>query len=660
VKALNRSGFFAPARRPTAKFKSRPDRRGAASSPAKPGFQSMLFEWLQARQARKGGSALADRIARQAAPGTAANAQELFRRVECEVRIERLSFLKRAMFANAFKWRLIENGVASELVDELTQRLLLHHSLHKSDSAADADSAASMANRPPSGSPRHLLNCGDRCIATGAYAEAVTYYQEFLKVIPRHAEALNNLGAAHCKQGQYQEAEECFREAISINPKGAEAHSNLGNLLGARGLIAESEAWFRSAVKLKPNYVDARNSLAATLAFRGRLLDAKAQYRKIFKIAPDNASALSGMAHVAAIEGRFDEAERLYRRALKVCPKMPSAWAGLARIRKMTSSDSAWLEGAEQIVASGISPMDEAEMRFSMGKYCDDVRDFAKAFQNYRRANELSKTLARDYDGEARSNFVDNMIRTYSTEAISQIGGGGSSSAKPVFVVGMPRSGTSLAEQIIASHPAAKGAGELSFWSDAADKHQASTQQGGLAEPIRKVLAEEYLRELVAGPGDAPRIVDKAPGNGDYLGLIHSVFPNARIIYMRRDPIDTCLSCYFQQFAATLNFTNDLSDLAHFSREHQRLMAHWRAVLPPGSIIEVPYEALIADQESWTRNILEFIGLEWEDGCLDFHKTARPVVTSSYWQVRQKVYEHSVARWRNYEKFIGPLRGLKN
>jgi hypothetical protein len=205
----------------------------------------------------------------------------------------------------------------------------------------------------------------------------------------------------------------------------------------------------------------------------------------------------------------------------------------------------------------------------------------------------------------------------------------------------------------------AKGAGELEFWGDAAREHDAEIRRGQLSAPQRKSLAEAYLRTLTRDFADAVRVVDKAPTNADRLGLIHSVFPNARIIYMQRDPIDTCLSCYFQQFSTALNFTLDLSDLAHYFREHQRLVAHWRAVLPPGSMLDVPYEELVTDQPTWTRKILQFLDLEWDDRCLDFHKTKRSVVTASSWQVRQKIYAHSVGRWRKYEKFIGPLLQLR-
>jgi hypothetical protein len=252
------------------------------------------------------------------------------------------------------------------------------------------------------------------------------------------------------------------------------------------------------------------------------------------------------------------------------------------------------------------------------------------------------------------------MIRIYTPEALSEPQPGASASEMPVLVAGMMRSGTSLAEQIIASHPAVYGAGELPFWGDVVRQHEAAIRQRLLDEPTRKQLAAAYLRVLEARSGGARRVVDKNMFNATHLGAIHSVFPKARIISMRRDPIDTCLSCYFQQFSMSLNFTMALSDLAHYYREHQRLMDHWRTVLPAGSILEVPYSQLVADPERWTRRMLEFLGLEWDARCLDFHKTQRTVATASAWQVRQKMYGSSVQRWRHYTKFIGPLRDLRD
>ena len=195
---------------------------------------------------------------------------------------------------------------------------------------------------------------------------------------------------------------------------------------------------------------------------------------------------------------------------------------------------------------------------------------------------------------------------------------------------------------------------------NAARAHQSEMRQGILGEPARKKLAEEYLRVLERHCPGAQRVVDKTLINSDYLGFIHSVFPNARIIRMRRDPIDTCLSCYFQHFSTAMRFSMDLNDLADFYRVNQRLMNHWCSALPAGTILEVPYEELVVDQEAWTRKILDFLGLEWDERCLSFHETKRAVNTSSAWQVRQKIYTQSSGRWRNYEKFIGPLKGLRD
>jgi tetratricopeptide (TPR) repeat protein len=426
-----------------------------------------------------------------------------------------------------------------------------------------------------------------------------------------------------------------------------------------RGQLLEAQNSLRRALRSKPTDLSHRCNLGLTLVNLGRLQDARAQFEKVLKVAPRHAEALVGVGLVARAEGRFDEAEAMFNRALQVNPKLPVAWSALVGIRKMTSSDGAWLERAEEIAADGITPVEQATVRFAIGKYYDDVGQFDRAFKSYKRANELLKTLADKYRPDVATRFGDDLIRVYTRGSLAKAASGASTSMKPVFVVGMMRSGTSLVEQIIASHPAATGAGELAFWNEVVHKHDALIRQELLGEPLRKELAEGYLRTLARHSGGALRVIDKAPINSDFLGVIHSVFPNARIIYMRRDPIDTCLSCYFQPFSPVLNFTMDLSDLAHHYREHQRLMSHWRAVLPPGAILDVPYAELVADQEGWTRRILNFLGLEWDPRCLDFHRTTRPVVTASYWQVRQRVYSESVQRWRHYKRFIGPLLDLR-
>ncbi len=625
----------------------------------------MNIAWLRGREAAEIGAALADEFApRMASPvkGSAENnagglMAQLLQRADSEVRPLRLNFYKKAKFANSFKWRLLESGVAREVADGVTQSLVLHLSQRQSAELSQ-DAAAAPAKSVDRAAFQRLLHRAGKCLAQRAYDQAVALYEEALEMDPSNAEVFNNLGASLSFLGRYGEAEQCFRQSIAMKPDYVEPHGNLGSLLRQKGDFVGAEASLRHALKLRPTLTEARVDLGLTLTLLGRLRDARAYFVKVLKTAPRSVLALYGMGQIATLEGRFEEADATFRRIIEFDPKMPKAWAALARTRKMTPADGDWYRRAEEIASSGIDPLEEAELRFALGKYCDDVDDFDRAFQNFKRGNELLKAGAEAYDRKRQSRLIDDLSRVYSRDAISKIAATGSSSSKPVFVVGMPRSGTSLAERIIASHPAAYGAGELLFW-ETLILRDAGIRQAIMSESARSKVADQYLHILGGHSANALRVIDKAPVNSHLLGIIYSVFPNARVIYMQRNPIDTCLSCYFQRFSTNLNFTFDLSDLAHYYGEHQRIMAHWRAVLPRGFILEVPYEELVADQETWSRKLLEFIGLEWDPRCLEFHTNKRPVATASAWQVRQKIYRSSVARWRNYEKFIGPLKNLK-
>jgi tetratricopeptide (TPR) repeat protein len=635
----------------------------------------MLFKWLDARDATAIGNALADDLelrTESASPGKQHNdagadpsANDLrrflprfFQRVDREALPLRLNVFQRAKLANTFKWRLLEKGIAQDLVDELTQALVQR--LNPTPGAAvKAGKPVAHSPRRASGEVQTLLAKGDACMARGAWAEAVGYYEDLVSIDSRHAIARNNLGAAFCSLGRYADAEDQFRRAIGINTRMPDAYNNLGIVLRWRGRAIESEQPLRRALKLKPTFVDAQVNLAGSLVLLNRWREAKGLLEKALRSAPRHVAALVALGGIAGPEGRLGEAETLFKRAAEIDPRSPRAWAELARVRKMTPADAEWAKRAEEIAGGGLAPHDEANIRYAIGKYHDDVGDFARAFRSYRRANELQKMAADPYDRQALERFVDDMKRIYTREALAQAHAGASDSRRPVFVVGMPRSGTSLVEQIIASHPAATGAGELSFWSDAMRRHERTVRQELLDEPLRGKLSGAYLRLLAQHSQDAERIVDKATFNSEYLGVIHSVFPNARFIYLQRDPIDVCLSAYFQQLSQEMNFAMDLSDLAHYYHEHQRLVAHWRSVLPPGALLDVPYAQLIADQERWTRKILDFLGLDWNESCLDFTRTERTVMTSSFWQVRQKIYKTSVGRWHNYRKFIGPLAQLR-
>jgi tetratricopeptide (TPR) repeat protein len=568
-----------------------------------------------------------------------------------------------AKLLNAFRGRQLEKGVDAESALETTQTLVSHltPAQRRSLAAGVRAEAGNALERPKSESAHSLLKRAEQALKADHYAESVDLFRAYIQLKSPSAEVLNSLGAALFKLERLIEAEGEFRNAVRKDSNHAEAQSNLGMMQLSRGLFAEAEQSLRRAVKLTPGALASQVNLGCALLYLNRVEDARNQFERVLRIAPRNAEALYGLGLVAQFEGQFETAIGLFDRALEAQPNMARAWAASAGLRKLGSKDRLWLEKGEQFAsADGIPAIDRSNVHFALGKYYDDVEQHGKAFENYRLANEALKLVAVPYDRAARTGMVDDLIRVYTREAIAEaVASAPSDSNRPVFVVGMMRSGTSLVEQILASHPEVVGAGELNFWNTAVRKHEPTVRSGVLGPDLRKKLAREYLSQISSYTPKAQLVVDKATFNAGFLGVIHTVLPNVRIIYVHRDPVDTCLSCYFQALSPDLNFTMDLSDLAHYYREHRRLVAHWRSVLPPGCLLEVPYEELVADQANWTRRMLDFLGLPWDERCLRFHDTQRPVVTASFWQVRQKMYRGSIGRSRHYRKHIGPLLELK-
>jgi tetratricopeptide (TPR) repeat protein len=633
----------------------------------------MLLDWFNAHDAVEVGTSLADYYlptatpdaSRQRAALRSAHAgkdlQRFLQRAAHDVRPLKLNLFKRAKLLNSFKWRLLERGCDRSTVDNLTELLLLQIS---SGPMGATTANGAITARPTEGKALRrvpgLMAEAEARIAARDYQEAVARLEEVLAIKPRHALANANLGAAFVNLGRYVEADQALRRAMALDPNFGGAYLNLGNLLQLRGEFAASVDVLRRGVKKDPRNPEMLVCLGFALGVRREIKEAKGCFERALRLQPRNASALCGAGWVAGIEGRFDEAEKSYRSALEVDPHKVAAWAWLAHLRRMTPADKDWLEGVERTLASGVPPVEESRLRFAMGKYFDDTGEYPRAFEQFKRGNELFKKAVDPYDREARAKFVDDMTRVYSAQRLAQPPQGACESVRPIFVTGMPRSGTSLVEQIIASHPDAVGAGELDYWSEAAHRHGQAVRSDVPDALMAKRLADEYLRRLAGYSTDAKRVVDKSTFNSSHLGLIHAALPKAHIIYVRRDPIDVCLSCYFQDFANAMSWTMDLADLAHYYREHHRLMEHWRSVLPEGTLLDVSYAELVADPETWSRKIIEFIGLPWDPRCLEFHQTKRAVVTASHWQVRQKVYSSSVGRWKNYQKFIKPLLELRD
>jgi tetratricopeptide (TPR) repeat protein len=616
----------------------------------------MLLEWFNAREAMDVGAKLAHYVRVEPSKDWHKYAQRFRQRVAREAGSLKLNPFKRAKLLNSFKWTLKEHGFDSAVADQLTHEVLMQLCVPRTGPAT-ADSART-EGRSLKRIPALLAEAG-ALFADGKFAEAASRLEEVLTIDGRNADAYARLGAALCCLGRYGEAQQALRRAIAIKGACGAAHLTLGNLLRDRGEFAASETALRRAVKQDPRSPQALVSLGLTLGMRKQPSATRDCFERAQRLKPRDPAVLSSLAWLAGIEGRFEEAEKVCRAALEADSTHPGAWALLAGFRRMTDADGDWLEGAERTLARRLAPIEESKLRYAMGKYFDDLGKYSRAFEQYRRANELQKLAATPYDRSARTKLVDETIGAYTVERLARPVKGASDSPRPVIVTGMARSGTSLVEQIIASHPRAIGAGELDFWNVAAHTHRESMRGEAPDESLARKLGGSYLKVLEHHSANALRVVDKSTVNTDRLGLIHSLLPGARMIYLQRDPVDTCLSCYFQDFANVASFSLDLADLAHYYREHHRLISHWRSALPEGSLLLVPYAELVADPGTWSRRIVEFIGLEWDSRCLQFHQTARPVLTASNWQVRQPVYSRSVGRWENYKKFIGPLLELR-
>jgi tetratricopeptide (TPR) repeat protein len=488
----------------------------------------------------------------------------------------------------------------------------------------------------------------------GHFEASASRYRDLLSRMPGSGRLHANLGhVLHCL-GDFRAAVEHCRRAIELEPRLPEAHLHLGNSLLVLNALHEADGAYRAGLEVAPDHAALHTAHAMVERALGRLADAQASARRALALRPDAADTLALLGSLAIDHGRFDEAEELLRKALAVDPELPEALASLAALRKMSAADGAWRDAAERVLARGLAVAHAINLHHALGKYYDDVDERAAAFEHHRMGNELARRSRLRYDRAEMTQRVTRTLAAFDPDALTALGRGGIASELPVFVVGMPRSGTSLTEQILASHPQVHGAGELLYWIFAADAERAAPPEQRAATIA--ALGRAYLQGLATQAPDASRVVDKLPVNFRHIGLIHAALPGARFIHLERSSLDTCLSIYFQGFSAAHPYATDFGDLAHYYHEYRRLMAHWRAVLPPGRLLEVRYEDLVDDPEGWSRRMLAHLGLPWDPRCLEFHRTDRPVLTASNWQVRQPISKASVERWRRYEQFIGPLR----
>ena len=499
---------------------------------------------------------------------------------------------------------------------------------------------------------------------SGSYDAAIAHYAKAVAINPRSADVYERLGTVLHQVRRYQEAIECYRKALAIDPEDADAHNNLGLALQALDRHGEAVAHHEKALALRPEFGAAHNNLGRALQALNRHEEAIAQYRKAIAAGPPHASRYGNLGVALQEIGRLEEACLAFQQAIQLAPTVGQFYRNLADCKRFTVGDPqlTMIEQAAQDRAS-LPEQDRRQLLFALAKAFADIGEYDRSFACLLEGNALKRAQIK-YDEDKALNGFARIKAVFTADMITRRQGLRHPSSVPIFILGMPRSGTTLVEQILASHTRIFGAGELATLPNLVAHLKGVDETRGLGFPeLVPQLSGEQLREIGAEYVDmitqlAPTawcITDKMPLNFFFAGLIHLVLPNARIIHTRRDPVDTCFSCFATLFTGNHNVAYELGELGRYYRAYDALMEHWRRVLPPGVMLDVQYEALVANPESEARKIVAHCRLEWEEACLSFHATERPVRTASVAQVRQPIYGSSIGRWRQYAHLLQPL-----
>jgi tetratricopeptide (TPR) repeat protein len=535
----------------------------------------------------------------------------------------------------------------------------------------------------PCGSGRKFKHCcGVKEVGAG-FAAGTPWGSQPPPAVRQRLQSLFLEAKRHFDARRWGEAIAPFREIVRLDPMNPQVHHDLGMMCLFGGRPDEAALSLERAVELRPGFGSALEHLATALLQLGREREALLAYRRLGRSADDPVARQFSLAMALKMEGRPEEAEKELRDLIALAPQMmrarallgellsdrgmfeeaaehltkatenfPPAFQQLTQVKRMTEADRPLIDRMRGL-ADGphLDVFPRINVHFALGKAYDDLGDYAEAMRHCEEANRLKATSVR-LDRAALAAKYDGLIAGSTAEALQrarqELGRpAGAGDELPVFIVGMPRSGTTLVEQILSSHPAVAAGGELNFWSDRL--HGLETSGVGAAEAGMLIKAAEDYRAILSQIGpQALRVTDKRPGNFESLWLFRLVLPGARVIHCRRDPVDTCLSIFFANFSARLTYACDRGDLVFFYRQYERLMDHWRRVLPPDRFTEVEYETLIADREAETRRLIAFCGLDWNEACLTPERNGRVVKTASLWQARQPVYATSVGRWRRY------------
>lgn len=498
---------------------------------------------------------------------------------------------------------------------------------------------------------------GLACLEAGCVPDAIEALQKAIASNPRYTDAYFHLGIALEKQGNIGGAIGAYDRATELRPSLTEAWFRAGALVYTMGHREEAIGCFRRAVATGGNTSFGRLGKARALLTENRNQEAEQVLRHTLARDPGNAMALDLLGNLLTEFGRFDEARECFQRAIASTPLLAGSYYELVRCRPITGQDDGLLQNMECALATpGLESGQRLRLHLAIGKAADDLGNYALAMRHFDAADDVRRGTA-PFDSAAFSIEVDRLIARSTPELMARAPELGSRNATPVLIIGMPRSGTTLVEQIISMHPEVGAAGELNFWNGCG----VAWLQSGAFESDTTFLtkaAADYLGVLHAIAPKAARVTDKMPFNFLWAGLIHLAFPRATVVHCRRAAVDTALSIHQTHFHPGMAFPTGGVELVEYFRDYQRLTEHWRKVLPADRFIEVDYEELTRTPEPVIRRIIAACGLVWHDACLRPECNRRAVRTPSKWQARQPIFRNSVGRWRRYEPWLGPLQAL--
>ena len=498
---------------------------------------------------------------------------------------------------------------------------------------------------------------GLACLEVGNVPDAITALRWAIASNPRYADAHFRLGIALEKMGDIRGAIVAYDRATQLLPSLTDAWFRAGALVETLGHRDEAIGCFRRAAASGPKTSFGRLGKARALLIDDRNHEAEQVLRQTLARDPSNAMAHDLLGNLLSELGRFDEARECFQCAITLAPLLAGSYYDLVRCRPITSDDSGLLPTMQAALDTpGLEAAHRHRLHLAIGKAADDLGDYALAMQHFDAADQVRRGSA-SFDSAAFSTEVDRLTSRCTRQSIDRASDLGDTDVTPVLIIGMPRSGTTLVEQIVSMHPEVGAGGELNFWNERGAEWHRSVSNG-TERPFLAKAAADYLAVLRAIAPKASRVTDKMPFNFLWAGLIHTAFPRATIILCRRSALDTALSIHQTHFHPAFPFPTGGAELVAYFRTYQRLTDHWRSVLPPDRFIEVDYEELTRAPEPVTRRIITACGLPWHDACLRPESNPRAVKTPSKWQTRQKIYRSSVARWRRYEPWLGPLRAL--